>query len=346
MHRSSRLSNVFFTFLGAASVGLVVGALALFGAFGTSERVVREVPQPTDSTPVSQPKGTDAESVSQIYAQTSPSVALISAQGSNGSGGTGSGFLIDSKGDVVTNDHVVEGGHSYPSASARTARSAGQARRRRPVDRPRGLKVDPSKVEGGPSRSPRRLIQLAPGDAAIAIGSPFGLQGTVTDRHHLRARPRDRVAQRLHDLRRPADRRRDQPRQLRRPAAQRRRPGDRRQLADRLLLAPVERRRLRRPGRHRQAGRPAAAQGDGKIKRAYLGVSSATSPGDDGARRRGDHRPAARRPPASARRPDHRLRRHARSRSRPISGSGAQHKPGEKVSLTVMRNGDQRTTRP
>ena len=57
MNRSSRLSNVFFTFLGAASVGLVVGALALFGAFGTSERVVREV-QPADSssTPVVAPK--------------------------------------------------------------------------------------------------------------------------------------------------------------------------------------------------------------------------------------------------------------------------------------------------
>ena len=44
MNRSSRLSNVFFTFLGAASVGLVVGAARTSsGAFGTSERVVHEV---------------------------------------------------------------------------------------------------------------------------------------------------------------------------------------------------------------------------------------------------------------------------------------------------------------
>ena len=33
MNRSSRLSNVFFTFLGAASIGLVVAVLAVAGVF-------------------------------------------------------------------------------------------------------------------------------------------------------------------------------------------------------------------------------------------------------------------------------------------------------------------------
>ncbi len=182
MNRSSRLSNVFFTFLGAASVGLVVGALALFGAFGTSERVVREV-QPADSgsTPVVAPKSAK-DTVSQIYAQTSPSVALISAEGSGGSGGTGSGFLLDAKGHVVTNDHVVEAGRTYTvrfgeDGKALPAKLIGSdASTDLAV-----LEVDPTKVSG--ETKPLQLADssaLRPGDAAIAIGSPFGLSGTVT----------------------------------------------------------------------------------------------------------------------------------------------------------------------
>src|SRR5918997_3666738 len=137
MNRSSRLSNVFFTFLGAASVGLVVAALALFGVFDSTERIVREV-RPSESSPVVQSKGDDDDTVSQIYAQASPSVALISAEGSGGEGGTGSGFLMDAQGHVVTNDHVVAASRSYT-------------------------------VRFGED-----------GDEAIAIGSPFGLSGTVT----------------------------------------------------------------------------------------------------------------------------------------------------------------------
>ena len=86
-----------------------------------------------------------------------------------------------------------------------------------------------------------------------------GRRPGVRDRQPVRPRPhahrrrgqrapaRDRLAQRLLDRRRDPDRRRDQPRQLGRPAVQRGRPGDRRQLADR-----VPERELRRPGRQRR----------------------------------------------------------------------------------------------
>src|SRR5215211_6585958 len=100
MNRSSRLSNVLFTFLGAASVGLVVAVLAVAGVFESTERVVREVPQES-ATPVSQPRE-GLGSVSDIYARTAPGVAFIRAEGAGGSGGTGSGFLIDGQGHAVT----------------------------------------------------------------------------------------------------------------------------------------------------------------------------------------------------------------------------------------------------
>jgi len=181
MNRTSRLSNVLFTFLGAAAVGLVIGVLAIAGVFDAGERVVvREAPQ-SSSTPVSQPRAA-ANSVSDIYAKTAPGVAFVEAQGTGGNGGTGSGFLFDGQGHVVTNEHVVEAGNRYtvrfgengdplPATLVGEDKSSDLA----------VLEVDPKKVSG--ETKPLELASsgdLRPGDAAIAIGSPFGLSGTVT----------------------------------------------------------------------------------------------------------------------------------------------------------------------
>src|SRR5918992_5981530 len=110
MNRSSRLSNVFFTFLGAASVGLVVAVLAIAGVF-ESERVIREVPRPATSSVADTPR--PSGSVSEIYARVAPGVAFIQAGNEATGGGTGSGFLLDGQGHVVTNEHVVEGSDEF-----------------------------------------------------------------------------------------------------------------------------------------------------------------------------------------------------------------------------------------
>jgi S1-C subfamily serine protease len=182
MNRSSRLTNVFFTFLGAASVGLVIAVLAIAGVFDQPERIVREVPRES-GTPVSQPREAGAPgSVSDIYARTAPGVAFIAAEGAGGTGGTGSGFLIDGQGHVVTNEHVVE------SASRFTVRFGedGEPLSAKLVGEDAStdvavLEVDPKKISA--ETKPLELSSssdLRPGDAAIAIGSPFGLSGTVT----------------------------------------------------------------------------------------------------------------------------------------------------------------------
>ncbi|HKH17479.1 MAG TPA: trypsin-like peptidase domain-containing protein [Solirubrobacteraceae bacterium] len=177
MNRSSRLSNVFFTFLGAASVGLVIAVLALAGVFESTERVVTQAPR-TSTTAVSEQRAADG-SVSQIYAQTAPGVAFIQ---NRGNGGSGSGFLIDAQGHVVTNAHVVDGGSSFTvrfgeDGDALTAKLIGK-------DESTDLAV----LEIDPKQRPAesRPLELAsssalrPGDVAIAIGSPFGLSGSVT----------------------------------------------------------------------------------------------------------------------------------------------------------------------
>jgi len=198
MNRSRRLSNVFFTFLGAAAVGLVIAILSVTGVIddlGNGDRqTVVTTPPPSstiDAAPDTAPPGSAPTDVSGIYARVAPGVAFISASGTAAatpSGGgdqssaSGSGFLIDGKGHVVTNDHVVEGAGRFTvrfgeDGAALDATLVG----RDPSTDLAVLEVDAAKV---PAET--RPLQLAssgglrPGDAAIAIGSPFGLSGTVT----------------------------------------------------------------------------------------------------------------------------------------------------------------------
>jgi S1-C subfamily serine protease len=190
MNPSRRLSNVFFALLGAAAVGLVIAVLAVSGVFDrTTERIVS---QPGAATTTVVAPGKSA-SVSDIYAKTAPGVAFIDAKSSGGSpsalnpsGGaqeaSGSGFLIDGQGHVVTNDHVVEAGTQYSirfgaNSKAVPAKLLGKD----PSTDLAVLEVDPAKIPG--DSKPLSLASsknLRPGDSAIAIGSPFGLSGTVT----------------------------------------------------------------------------------------------------------------------------------------------------------------------
>jgi putative serine protease PepD len=179
MHRSSRLSNVFFTFLGAAAVGLVVAVLAVAGVFDRSERVVTQAPSPAATTTVASSQPAADGSVSDIYAHTAPGVAFIE---NKSAGATGSGFLMDGQGHVVTNEHVVEGSSTFTVRFG----EGGDALPAKLVGKDAStdlavLEVDPKKVPG--ETKPLELAssaQLRPGDVAIAIGSPFGLSGTVT----------------------------------------------------------------------------------------------------------------------------------------------------------------------
>jgi putative serine protease PepD len=177
LNRSSRLANVFFTFLGAAAVGLVVAVLAVAGVFDQTERVVMRTPT-SSTTAVADQRAVEG-SVSDIYAKTAPGVAFIQ---NGGNGATGSGFLMDGQGHVVTNEHVVEGSTRFTvrfgeEGDPLPARLLGKD----PSTDLAVLEVDPKKVPA--ETKPLELASssgLRPGDVAIAIGSPFGLSGSVT----------------------------------------------------------------------------------------------------------------------------------------------------------------------
>ncbi|MFA5892219.1 MAG: trypsin-like peptidase domain-containing protein, partial [Actinomycetota bacterium] len=165
----------------AALVGGTVGTSATLLATrkgdATSTIVERVAPK---TSKVSAQSLTGVAAVAQ---KVIPSVVLIDVTTSTGrfgmqSSGTGSGVIFTSDGYIVTSNHVVEGAGSIHVTLATggklPARLVGSAS---PVDDIAVIKVDRSGLEAATLGS---TAQLSVGDVAVALGSPFGLQGTVT----------------------------------------------------------------------------------------------------------------------------------------------------------------------
>ena len=126
----------------------------------------------------------DQDTVVGIYERVSPAVVEVSVGRALGSRvqslGRGSGFLIDSEGHIVTNNHVVEDATdvriNFSNGSSAQATIVG----RNPANDLALLKVDPEAVEGIEPVTLGDSSALKPGQMAIAIGNPFGLDGSVT----------------------------------------------------------------------------------------------------------------------------------------------------------------------
>jgi putative serine protease PepD len=168
-------------------VALAIGALALVTGVvdGHTTRVVERTANSPAPVASASHGGLNARA---IYAADSPGVAFIKSSGittntpfgrSEGVA-TGSGFVLDRRGDILTNAHVVDGarqvtvrfggnGSETPATVIGTDNSNDLA----------VLHVDPSKVTLHPlplgSSSGHHV-----GDAVLAIGNPFGFDRTAT----------------------------------------------------------------------------------------------------------------------------------------------------------------------
>jgi len=167
------------------AAGLVGGGVAtvgsgeLFGSTGTS----------TTASSNSQP-GTvivnNQDSVNEITAaavKASPSVVTISAT-SGSSGGTGSGIVLDDQGHILTNTHVVTLDGQSANANLEIRTSGGKVVPAKLVGTDPLSDLAVIKVDDTSGLTPATLgdsSKLNVGDTAIAIGSPLGLTGTVTD---------------------------------------------------------------------------------------------------------------------------------------------------------------------
>ncbi|MEV4443662.1 trypsin-like peptidase domain-containing protein, partial [Streptomyces sp. NPDC049577] len=122
-------------------------------------------------------------SVADIAGKALPSVVTIEAQGSNGEGGTGTGFVYDKQGHILTNNHVVAS--AADGGKLQATFSDGKSYDAEVVGRAQGYDVAVIKLKNpsGARLNPLPLgdsDKTAVGDATVAIGAPFGLSGTVT----------------------------------------------------------------------------------------------------------------------------------------------------------------------
>jgi putative serine protease PepD len=152
---------------GAAAAALIDHGTATASA-GTS--------LPTTSTSTG---STASATVASIYKQDLPGVVTITVNLPNGQA-VGSGIVLDTKGDILTNAHVLSGGKNIQVAFSDGTTATGTL-----VGSNTGADLAVIRVSVAASTlHPLTLGSSASvkvGDSVYAIGSPFGLSGSLTE---------------------------------------------------------------------------------------------------------------------------------------------------------------------
>ncbi|MDX6281101.1 MAG: putative serine protease PepD [Kribbellaceae bacterium] len=165
----------------AAVVALLVGLVAGGGA------AVAVVALDNNSVDDSGPAiGTGADpkiktgSVSAVAQTLLPSVVQLKVEGSDDSSATGSGFVIDGSGHILTNNHVVAA--AADGGSIQVVTEKGKVATARLVGRSPAYDLAVVQVFGidAPSVQFGESAKAVVGQDVVAIGSPLGLAGTVT----------------------------------------------------------------------------------------------------------------------------------------------------------------------
>lgn len=172
---------------------LVLGLVLVLGAYWAGSRWGERQPQKVEAVPASFPEPKPGELLGEeainvkIYSQSAPAVANIVTRTLEydvfmepvPAEGAGSGFVIDPRGYILTNFHVVQGAQAISvtlgDRSHYDAKFVG-ADERNDIAL---IKIDPKD---------RKLAALVMGDSdglqvgqtVLAIGNPFGFQSTLT----------------------------------------------------------------------------------------------------------------------------------------------------------------------
>ena len=120
------------------------------------------------------------DSVAGIAQRVLPSVVSISTRSISG-GGTGSGFVIDSSGYILTNNHVISKA-AQTGGSIQVSLSDGSFYSAKVIGRDVSYDLAVLKITAPGLKALQfgDSDAIAVGDLVIAIGSPLGLTGTVT----------------------------------------------------------------------------------------------------------------------------------------------------------------------
>ncbi|MDI3212514.1 trypsin-like peptidase domain-containing protein [Arthrobacter sp. AL12] len=125
----------------------------------------------------------DVNAITAAALKATPSVVTIKAS-SGSEGGTGSGIILDGEGHVLTNTHVVTLDGTAANAAIEVRMSDGRVYSAEVVGTDPLSDLAVVKIQNGTGLVPAVLGdsgKLNVGDTAVAIGSPLGLTGTVTD---------------------------------------------------------------------------------------------------------------------------------------------------------------------
>jgi len=171
-------------FGGSVVAAALVGALVAGGAtFLLNQQNSGSVASSTSqSAPLIVNNTNSVNAVTAAAAKAMPSVVTISAT-SGSSGGTGSGIILDTAGHILTNTHVVtlDGAAAHATIQVQTSDGkvfAGTVVGTDPLSDLAIVKID------APNLVPATLgdsNKINVGDSVIAIGSPLGLNATVTE---------------------------------------------------------------------------------------------------------------------------------------------------------------------
>ncbi|MBM9459759.1 trypsin-like peptidase domain-containing protein [Nocardioides sp. zg-536] len=123
-------------------------------------------------------------SVESVAETVLPSVVALSVTG-NGGSGSGSGAVLDSDGLILTNDHVLTLGGEIDAKDAQVVVSFNDGTKKRAEVVGTDPLTDTAlvKVDGAEDLKPITIgksSNLTVGQEVVAIGSPFGLESTVT----------------------------------------------------------------------------------------------------------------------------------------------------------------------
>jgi S1-C subfamily serine protease len=193
--QQSKLRSPFFSALLGGLVVAVVGLIAIAAGVvdsggGSTTTVASPLTAPVDAK---EEKNTNV--VNQIYKADGNGVAFIESQlepqesafnpfgepeAESGGTATGSGFVIDNEGHILTNNHVIEG-------ASKVEVKLGESEKEyeaEVVGADPGTDIALLKVEA-PAKELHPLTlghssEVEVGDPVVAIGNPFGLDRTVT----------------------------------------------------------------------------------------------------------------------------------------------------------------------
>ena len=182
-------------------VAMLVGAGTVIG-YLHSQPIPSLVSQVANAAPPSESATSsmlDENAIASIYQSLSPSVVNITSTSSDGRStppgnsplpfgsppndhpqqGTGSGVIIDNQGDILTNNHVVDGATKLDVALANGNTVPAKVLGTDPGNDLAVVQIDPTNQ----SLTPAPLgdsSALKVGQLALAIGNPFGLERTLT----------------------------------------------------------------------------------------------------------------------------------------------------------------------